>query len=226
MDGQNTQRSETAPIVALVGATGRTGKCVLEGALKRGWKVRALARNPDKLEAANDLTVIKGSITDLEAVKELVKGADVVLSCLGTSQGSKSYIVEGGVRMILKAIQLQQPKPRFIHMSSVGLGDSKRQCRKSLWSFLSIYVAFPLIGKGLFADMERAENLILAAKDIESVIVRPAILNNKEGRGYKALTVKDRVGKALISRRDVAAFMLDTVVDRSNDGRAISLFSA
>ena len=82
-----------------------------------------------------------------------------------------------------------------------------------------------MIGSELFADMERAENLMFAAKDVRSIVARAAILTHKDAKGYKAQTTEERVGKMFVSRRDIAAFMLDTVTDTKYDGIAISLFS-
>lgn len=213
------------PTIAIIGATGATGKFVLEGALNRGFNIRVLARTPEKLNHLKDqIDIVKGSIDDLEAVKKLFTGTDVILSTLGTNK-KPNYIVEKGVRVMLKTIQSLNSKPRFIHMSAVGLGDSKQACTKSwLWSFI-VKVTFPLIGNEIFADMERAENLILAAKDVQAVIMRAAVLDNKKARGYKVCQSTDPVGKMFVSRRDIAAFMLNCVTDSSYDGRGISVFS-
>jgi hypothetical protein len=50
-------------------------------------------------------------------------------------------------------------------------------------------------------------------------------LTHKDAKGYKVQNAKERVGKMFVSRRDIAAFMLDTVTDEKYDGKAISLFS-
>lgn len=214
------------PIIAIIGATGATGKYVLQGALERGFKIRVLARTPEKLNAFKDkIEIVKGSIDDLEAVTTLFDGVDVILSTLGTSK-KPNYIVEKGVKVMLQAMQSLDKKPRFVHMSAVGLGDSIEQCKKSfLWNMI-VKVSFPLIGSELFADMERAEQLILQHKDINSIIMRAAILNNKPSRGYIVRKSDEAVGKMFISRQDIAAFMLDAVNDKSFDGKAISLFAA
>lgn len=91
---------------------------------------------------------------------------------------------------------------------------------------ITVYVAMPMVGKKLFVDMERAEERVLAARDISSVNVRPTTLYDRPPRGYRALTSLDRPEKAIVSRRDVAAFMLDTVTDSSWDSTSESLFSA
>src|SRR5271165_6477074 len=75
--------------VALLGASGRIGQHVLARALESGYRVTALARNPQSLEAAAGLTVLAGDATDWAAVAELVTGADAVLSALGP-RGTKS----------------------------------------------------------------------------------------------------------------------------------------
>ena len=160
----------------------------------------------------------------MEAVKKLIEGADVILSTLGTNK-KPNYIVERGVSVIFQAIQSSNSKPRFIHMSAVGLGDSKAACKKSLlWSFI-VSVTFPLIGSEVFADMERAEDLIIKTQNVDSVIMRAAILNDKPTRGYKVHQSDEAVGKMFISRQDIAVFMLDCVNDTSYDGQAVSLFS-
>ncbi len=89
----------------------------------------------------------------------------------------------------------------------------------------TVKVSFPLIGSELFADMERAEQLIIQAKDVDSIIMRAAVLNNKPARGYIVRNSAESVGKMFISREDIASFMLDAVTDTSFDGKAISLFT-
>ncbi len=214
------------PTIAIIGATGATGKFVLQGALDRNFSVRVLARTPAKLDHLKDkIEIIKGSVDDLDAMKKLVNGVDVILSTLGTNK-KPNYIVEKGVRILLQAIQSSDSKPRFVHMSSVGLGDSKAQCKKSLlWTFI-VKVTFPLIGSELFADMQRAEDLIIQAKDVNAIIMRAAILTEKDAKGYQVRLSNEPTGNMFISRRDIAAFMLDAVNDTSYDGKAISLFTA
>lgn len=219
MDNQNTT-------IAIIGATGATGKFVLQNALQRNFNIKVLARTPQKLDKFKDqINIVKGSVSDLDTVTKLVEDCDVVLSTLGTSK-KPNYIVEKGVNVILQAIQASDSKPRFIHMSAVGLGDSIIQCKKYwLWTFI-VKVTFPLIGSDLFADMERAEKLISQSKDVKSVIMRAAVLNNKSARGYIVRSSNEPAGKMFISREDIANFMLDSVLDTSFDGKAVSLFSS
>lgn len=70
--------------IALLGATGMVGGYLLREALARGYKVRALARTPDKLdEFAGQITIVQGDARDPLAIQALLHGADVVISALG-----------------------------------------------------------------------------------------------------------------------------------------------
>ena len=70
-------------LIALFGATGRTGRLVLERLQARGDQVRALARDPRKLVPHPGLAAIAGDARDVAAVRRVVAGADAIVCCLG-----------------------------------------------------------------------------------------------------------------------------------------------
>jgi len=70
-------------VIALFGATGRTGRLVLERLLARGDHVRALARDPGKLVTHAGLAACGGDARDGPAVRRVVAGADAIVCCLG-----------------------------------------------------------------------------------------------------------------------------------------------
>ena len=71
--------------IALIGATGFVGEAILTEALNRGHQVTALVRNPSKITIANPLLkVVKGDVQDEQAVTELAKGEDVVISAFNS----------------------------------------------------------------------------------------------------------------------------------------------
>lgn len=70
--------------VALLGATGMVGGHLLREALARGHAIRALARNPAKLDEFRDrITIIAGDARDPRVIETLLRGSDVVVSALG-----------------------------------------------------------------------------------------------------------------------------------------------
>ena len=72
--------------VAVVGATGRTGRLLVEELLRRGHEVRVLVRDPDRLaDLGGRVETVTGESRDAAAVRALVTGADAVVSALGPS---------------------------------------------------------------------------------------------------------------------------------------------
>jgi putative NADH-flavin reductase len=71
--------------VLIIGATGRTGRILLEKALEQGHEVTALARNPSTVAPREYRPrVLGGNVLDPEAVEAAVAGQDAVCSALGT----------------------------------------------------------------------------------------------------------------------------------------------
>lgn len=194
-----------APVVAIVGGTGKTGMWSVKGALLRQYKVKVLARNPDKVkkiltelfdadkadEYFDKLEIVKGSVTDSVALDELLEGADIVLSFLGISASApKTWVVAPGVEAILKAIKnisaTGNKPPKFVSMSAMGLGDSWEQGRRSHWIYgrFLVYVCIPYFLYDCFADMAAAEEMIVAERgeDVVATIVRAPIL--ADGKDY------------------------------------------
>ncbi len=67
--------------IVLIGASGFVGSALLNEALIRGYNVKAIVRNPDKIKIDNsNLTIEKGDVSDPQLVSELCNGFDVVIS--------------------------------------------------------------------------------------------------------------------------------------------------
>ena len=64
------------------GATGYAGSHIVAELLATGHEVVAVARNTDKLEARDGLTVVQGSVTDAAVVERVAQDADVIVSAL------------------------------------------------------------------------------------------------------------------------------------------------
>src|SRR5258708_29885621 len=70
--------------LVVLGATGGTGRLVVEQALAAGHTVTALVRSPEKLTLRNpNLHVIAGQATDPSTVSHALAGADALISTLG-----------------------------------------------------------------------------------------------------------------------------------------------
>ena len=76
--------------LTIFGATGGTGKQLVEQALAAGNHVVVYVRNPSKLEFLHkDLTIVEGELADQLMIEQAVIGVDAVISVLGPRGGSK-----------------------------------------------------------------------------------------------------------------------------------------
>src|SRR6202521_71231 len=86
--------------LAVLGATGRTGRLVVEQALAAGHTVTALVRSPEKLTTSNsNLRVVTGKATDTSDVSRALEGADAVISTLG----GKGSVIADSTQAIVAA---------------------------------------------------------------------------------------------------------------------------
>lgn len=108
---------------ALFGATGQTGRRLLDELLGRDWTVRALARNRSRLSRTGPLTVLEGDARDLPAVTETIRGADAVFCCLGMTDIAKPVTdFSDSVQTILRAMKDLGVR-RILAVASAGVLD-------------------------------------------------------------------------------------------------------
>ena len=68
----------------IFGATGGTGRALVEQALAQGHVVTAFARNPAKVSTTHDnLRKVRGEISDYDSIETAMSGQDAALSALG-----------------------------------------------------------------------------------------------------------------------------------------------
>ena len=98
--------------VALIGSTGKVGGWVLEMALERKHQVRALVRKAEKLDAYKDkIQIVQGGIKDEEKMRELVTGADVVISTLG-SPSNDILVMKTAAETLVSVLDAMDDPPR------------------------------------------------------------------------------------------------------------------
>ena len=98
--------------IALLGSTGKVGGWVLEMALERNYKVKAMVRKAAKLDAYKDkIEIVEGGITDEDKMLELVTGVDVVISTLG-SPNKHTLIMKTAAETLVKVLDGMEDPPR------------------------------------------------------------------------------------------------------------------
>ncbi len=109
---------------ALTGATGFVGRRLLAMLLAENPSVRALAREGRTLPEHEHLSRITGSLSDVNALKSLVSGADVVIHLAGATSGfdyrDLARTNVAGCQRLLQAMATSAPAARLIHVSSLA----------------------------------------------------------------------------------------------------------
>lgn len=202
--------------IALFGATGRTGRRVLERALRAGYAVRALVRDPAKLTVTSDrLTVVTGEVTDPVSVGQTVQGADVVLSLFGQVKGSPRTLQTDGTKTIVEAMHAHGVT-RIVTLSGGGLraeGLDKPGAADTV-----IQLLLKTLASHVLLDAQ-GHLEVLQASGLDWTVVRGPRLTEKAGVGsYRVGWVGVDAGTK-ISRDDLADFILTQVGDRTFSGQ-------
>ncbi len=218
----------------VVGASGATGRLLVEQLLNRGRNVKAIVRSPDRLPDAlrnhGDLSVIVASVLDLsDADLALhVSGCESVASCLGHNltpkgvYGQPRMLVSEATRRLCGAIKANKPDGpiKFVLMNTTGNSNRDIPERISLAQRFIIGILRILLPPQL--DNERAAEYLRSevGQDdpaIEWAVVRPdSLIDENEVTEYKAHPSPMRsaifdAGKT--SRINVGDFMANLITD-------------
>lgn len=190
--------------VAVLGATGRTGRPLVAELLRRGHEVAVLVRDPARLGAESArVRVVTGSSRDEAALTELVTGVDAVVSALGPV--AKDATLHQDTAAALVPVMQRAGVTRFIGVSGAGIdvpGDQKSPSAKVISAFIQ------RLGGAVVRD-KPAEYAAWAASDRDWTLVRPPRLKDGAGTGAVEHDGHRSVTATWIDRADLAAFLVD-----------------
>lgn len=199
--------------VLVLGATGATGRLVVDQALAAGHSVRALVRSPEKLTVRHlALEVVTGQATEPADVGRAMVGVDAVISTLGATKGS---VITDATRAVIAGAATSGVR-RIVMLSSFAVLRDRLSGPAKLMSSVAM--------GAIVRDKAAAEDL-LRGSDLDWTIMHAVRLTNGPATGHATAlpdTTTLRMG-ATISRADVAASLLAAAADRSARGRAVVL---
>lgn len=121
---QSLQAAENKTIV-VYGASGRIGEVIVEVALERGYKVRGVSRNPEKLQFEHrNFLAKKGDITDVNSIRELAKGADAIIisvSAKATDNRAENSLIIHATLSVVDALSNLETQPYIVQVGSASL---------------------------------------------------------------------------------------------------------
>tara|TARA_B100000902_G_scaffold112535_1_gene113755 strand:- start:227 stop:943 length:717 start_codon:yes stop_codon:yes gene_type:complete len=214
--------------ILIVGASGATGRLLVEELLNRGQKVRVVVRSleslPEKIKSHANLFVIEESILDMSHTDmvALVRGCNAVVSCLGHNltlqgiYGRPRRLVTDAVYRLCNAIhENEPPEPiKFILMNTTGNRNKDLVERISFGQKCIIGLLRLVLPPHV--DNEKAAEYLRTKigqnhPQIQWVAVRPdGLINEEEVTGYKIFEspIRSAIFDAgTTSRINVANFM-------------------
>jgi len=189
--------------VAILGASGKTGKPLIEQALSGGHEVIALARSPEKI-AFDDPRVIKrqADAFDAESVIAALEGADAVITTVGKTdlRDKRINLSTAAHRAVITGMQKHGIK-RLLVISSIGAaqGIKRKGWRRNLYLYLR---------RKYYGDMFEMEREVMAS-GLDVTVLRAPILHDGPTTGqYQIMEDENYLDKLQIARADVAHFLL------------------
>ena len=218
----------------VVGASGATGRLLVEQLLERGEHVRVIVRSkeslPDKIASNDHLSIIQASVLDLsdDAMTQHVSGCDAIASCLGHNLSFKGMfwpprrLVADATRRLCNAVKMNKPADpvKFVLMNTTG--NSNRDLDEQISTGQKCVIGLIRLLLPAHADNEDAADFLrteIGQNDgtIEWAVVRPdSLIDEAETTEFSVHPSPTRsaifdAGKT--SRINVGCFMADLIGD-------------
>jgi uncharacterized protein YbjT (DUF2867 family) len=210
-----------APIVLVAGASGQTGRLVLEKAAKAGYRVRAMSRDPQKSRAGipGRYEWVAADVRSPETLAAAMSGVRYVICAIGATErsgpNSPEFVDYGGVRNLAVAAHAAGAS-QFVLVSSTGAGGGG-----GAFAWLLNAVLMPGI-----LDWKGKGEQSLRATGIGYTILRPGgLTNDPGGRAGIRFTQHDTLGGGTIPRADVAAVAVFALGNPDALGKTFELAS-
>lgn len=219
----------------VIGASGATGKLLVEQLLKRGEPVKIIVRRNSSLPVAGDfhesLSIIRASLLDLgdAEIARIVKGCNAVASCLGHNMtfkgiyGNPRRLVTDSARRVCSAIKANRPEMpvKFVLMNTAANSNRDLAERISFAQKCVIWLLRLLLPPHV--DNEKAADYLRTGvgqedSEVEWVTVRPdGLIDDDKVTEYEVYPspIRSSIFDAgSTSRINVAHFMAGLITNK------------
>lgn len=222
--------------ILVVGATGATGRLLVDQLLNRKHSVKIIVRTTNDLQESiknnKNLTIIQASILELSDTElaQYVKGCNAIVSCLGHNLsfqgmfGQPRRLVTDATRRLCMAIKANEPDTtvKFVLMNTTGnsnrdLSEKIPFSQKCVIWLLRLLLP-PHVDNEKAADVLRTE---IGQNDniIEWIAVRPdGLIDESKVTEYEIYPspIRNPIFDAgTVSRINVASFMAELITDQN-----------
>ena len=204
--------------LSVFGATGATGRLLVQQALDRGHHITALARNPAKLGIEHArLTVVGAELSNQDAIDEALRGSDAVLSLLGPRDKARDRPLTCGTERILAGMRRYGVRRCISGVSTAAARDPLDRVDVRLELLLG---CIRFLFRDVYVDAMWAAEL-LRASALDWTLVRvPMLTNGPRTSSVNVGYLGHGVLGPRLSRANLADFMLRQLDDEDFVRRA------
>lgn len=190
--------------IAILGATGKLGQQLVNQALRQGFGVNALARNPRRITRQNEqLTVIQGDAETGEGLDALLDGCQFAISALGSLRPA----IEKCMRQLVPRVEAHRGFRRLLVISRLGTSGSLEQSSKVSGLVQS---RLPTLLLPIFRDINAAEAVVRNSA-VSYSILRSTRLVDGKATGRVIAVDANRLPPHRVSRADLAQFAIEVL---------------
>ncbi|MEV4226094.1 NAD(P)-binding oxidoreductase [Streptomyces bobili] len=186
----------------ILGATGPTGRHVVDLAVRSGDSVTAFVRDPAALgDLAERVTAVTGDATSQRDLADAAVGHDAIVSALGRGNSVRADGLFTRASTAVTGAAREADVPRLVWLSSFGVGHTFG------WSSSAQKLIYGTLLRSIYADKAIADESIRSS-GLDWTVVYPTRLTDGPAKGtYRADDRRPMKGNPTISRADVAAFL-------------------
>ena len=194
--------------IALLGATGATGRAFTRLAIARGHRVQAVARDPSAIPNQQGLEVYPGDVRQVETLVRTVESADALLGLFGISGLRNAFaptdLYTVGIQSVLDVMARTGRRRLVMVSSSAVLYDANAGF---FWNRVLRPMMWPM-----YSDISLME-LKVAESALDWTLVRPPQLVDGPATGRLRAAVGDTAPgwSHQVCREDLASFLLDVL---------------
>jgi len=203
------------PLIAVLGATGRTGRHVLTELSNRGVRIRALSRNIEKAQSSvpGDYEWVYADVTKPKTLTLALQDVDIVISTIGSTEEDNSELIDyqGSINFVDAA--KESSVQHIIYMSSIGAGGADNFSTVILNLVTNKAMKWKSLGEEYIRN-----------SGINFTIVRPGGLRGDPGTLGIKLDQGDQI-IGWIPRADVASVLVESAFNENTFERTFEVIN-
>lgn len=205
--------------VVVFGASGKTGRLIVEQALNAGHQVTAAMRRPDEYRLEHrGLKCVRCDIYDLASVEAALFGQEVVICSIAAPLTRKATDIQAHSARTLLSLMAERGITRFLGITSGGTNPEHDP---------NLPIVFEQVFKRMFHniyDDQVAMESIVRASEADWTIARPAALTDGRHTGVYRLALHYSLPHGnTISRADVADFLVKQIESSAYSRQGVAI---